>query len=113
MCNMVEGLRREKVDEPTLIALETDLAKITIPEKEKVFLLLAEAMTLHPSESNRYVDRSRELGWKESEIAQMVYVIGLFNMVTRVAEAFALEPDATHPYDPAKPFPLLSCKKQN
>ena len=110
MCEVVEGLRQKKFDEATLMALQIDLEKIKYPEKEKILLKLAEAMTVQSKDANELSLRAIDLGWKEGQIAKTIYLVGLYNMLTRVANAFAYEPDSMHPYDASK-FPMTSCKK--
>lgn len=112
MCSRVEGLRQENIDDAALIAIQTDLSQLKIPEKEKVLLELAEAMTLRPAEAPEYVRRASKIGWSNKQVANIVFLISLYNLFPRVVDAFDLPPDRLHPYNPMKPFPMLSCSSK-
>jgi hypothetical protein len=48
-------------------------------------------------------------GWSNEEVAQAIFVVAAFNMLTRIADAFALPPDASHPFEPGAKLPMLRC----
>ena len=66
---------------------------------------------MDPPGSDLATRKAVEAGWSEAEVAHAIFVVSYFNMVTRIAEAFALPPDEGHPYDPATVLPLLRCRK--
>ncbi len=107
----MEVLRRRGTDKQTLIALQTDPGRVNAPPKEKALLLLAAAITRDPGSSPQAVLDARSAGWTADEVAEAIFIISMYNMANRVAVAFALPPDAAHPYDPAARIPILTCSK--
>jgi alkylhydroperoxidase family enzyme len=105
----VEGLHNAGFDEEKVAALQSDFESGGFSEQELAFLRLAEQLTLYPESSANATRAACEVGWSNEEVAQAIFVISYYNMVTRIADAFALPPDDNHPYDPGAPLPMLRC----
>ena len=105
----MEGLREEGVSQENILAVQGDLADLELGEQMQALLMLAEAVTLEPAKAAEWVNPALEAGCSEKEIAHAIFVVSYFNMVTRIAEAFALPPDISHPFDPSAPLPLVEC----
>lgn len=69
---------------------ETDSAAITPAERE--LLRLVELLTKHAYRCQpEDIQRLRESGWTDPQIAEAVYITALFAFFNRVADAFGLE----------------------
>jgi alkylhydroperoxidase family enzyme len=102
-------LESEGLSERQIVQLQTDIAGSEFSTKDKALLVLAEQMTVDPPSASAHVSAALAAGWSEAEVAQAIFVAAYFNMLNRIAEAFALPPDADHPFDPAPEFPFHSC----
>lgn len=50
-------------------------------------------VTRHAYKSTRkHVDHLRKHGWTDEQIAEAVYVVGMFSMMNRIADAFGIAP---------------------
>ncbi len=105
----MEVLRRSGTDQQTLIDLQTDVSRVRASPKERALLKLAAAITSAPEAAARAVLDASAAGWTREEVTEAIFVTSLYNMVNRVAVAFALPPDRAHPYDPGSRIPMLSC----
>jgi alkylhydroperoxidase family enzyme len=103
-------LENEGLSGDQILQLQTDIAASDFSAKEKTLLLLAERMTVNPSSGHAQVGPALAAGWSEAEVAQAIFVAAYFNMLNRIAEAFALPPDVGHRFDPAPDFPFLHCR---
>ncbi len=103
-------LIKEGLSEDQILGLQTDISKSDFTEKEKTLLLLAERITLDPSRAHLGVEPSLEAGWTKSEVAQAIFVASYFNMLNRIAEAFAFPPDEDHQFNSVPHFPVLRCE---
>ena len=97
---MVEGLRRSGVDSRTIARLQTSVEAIEAAPKERALLMLAATLTRSPQRSAPAVRAAVAAGWSSEEVAEAIFLVSFFNMVTRVAKAFALPPDELHFFDP-------------
>ena len=69
-----------------------DLAAAPVTDAERALLKFAELLTRHAYKNTpEDVQRVRDAGWTEPQIAEGVYVIALFAFFNRVADAFGLE----------------------
>ena len=102
-------LENEGLSAIQILQLQSDIASSDFTDKEKTLLLLAERMTVDPSLAHAHVGPALAAGWSEAEVAQAIFVSAYFNMLNRIAEAFALPQDVDHPFDPAPEFPFLRC----
>lgn len=73
-----------------------DLANAAVSDAERTLLSWVQLLT---RESHRNtasdVDRVREAGWSDEQMAETVYITALFALFNRVADAFGL--DRWHP----------------
>lgn len=102
-------LEGEGLSEDQIVQLQTDIGGSEFSDKEKALLVLAERITINPPSASALVAPALAAGWSEAEVAQAIFVAAYFNMLNRIAEAFALPPDADHPFDPTSEFPFHSC----
>ena len=93
----------------TLIALQTDVGKVQTTPKERALLALAATLTREPAAAGHAVRQALAAGWSTDEVTEAVFLVSMYNMVNRVADAYAFPPDQAHPYDPNSRLPLLSC----
>jgi alkylhydroperoxidase family enzyme len=107
----VEGLHRAGVDEKTSAALQVDVANTPVNEKEKALLLAAQAVTIEPERSHAAAQSAVAAGWTHDEVAEALFYASYFSMRVRIAHAFAMGPDARHPFDPAQKLPMLRCTR--
>jgi alkylhydroperoxidase family enzyme len=107
----VDGLHDAGLADEKIAALQGDLTGSVFTEKEMALLLLAETLTVDPPASDLMTRKAVEAGWTETEVAHAIFVVSYFNMVTRIADAFTLPPDESHPYDPATVLPMLRCRE--
>ena len=60
-------------------------------EPHRELLAFAKQLTIDPAEtSDDDVQRLRTVGWSDNQIAEAVYVISMFAMFNRMADAFGL-----------------------
>jgi alkylhydroperoxidase family enzyme len=105
----VEGLHRSGADSELLVALQSDLGKAKLDAKERALLRLGERLTLEPASSSEAVRAAVASGWTNEQVADAIFVISLFNMLTRIADSFALPPDGEHPFSQNAKLPMLRC----
>ena len=78
-------------DEITAALSQGDLAAAPVTDAERALLTFAELVTRHAYRNTlEDVQRMRDAGWTEPQIAEGVYVIALFAFFNRVADAFGL-----------------------
>ncbi len=64
----------------------------TKPEAERALLEVVETITRHAYRTtDAQIQRLREHGWTDPQIAEMVYVTALFAFFNRVADAFGID----------------------
>lgn len=89
-----------------------DLAGAALPEAEVELLRLVELVTRHAYRTTAEdIDRLRQVGWTDPEIAEAIYITALFAFFNRVADAFGLtsqgyggpRPDWSRHEDPTGP----------
>lgn len=80
-------------DEPIVEALgRGDLEAAPVTPEERALLDLVATVTRHAYRTtDEEVQRLRDLGWTDPQIAEAVYVTALFAFFNRVADAFGLE----------------------
>jgi alkylhydroperoxidase family enzyme len=105
----VEGLHRTGADAALLAALQGNLDEAKVGAKDRSLLKLAERLTLDPASSSEAVRAAVASGWTNEQVADAIFVITLFNMLTRIADSFALPPDGEHPFRPDTKLPMLRC----
>lgn len=71
-----------------------DLAAAPVTGAERLLLAFAGTITRHAHRvTDAQVDGLRAAGWSDPQIAEAVYVAALFNLFTRLADAFGISPD--------------------
>lgn len=69
-----------------------DLAAAPVTDAERALLQFAELLTRHAYKNTpEDVQKVRDAGWTEEQIAEGVYVVAMFAFFNRVADAFGLE----------------------
>jgi alkylhydroperoxidase family enzyme len=95
-----------------LTALQMNLDAFDTTAKERALLKLAEQLTVSPHSVAASVAKARTAGWSDAELAETVYLVSEYNMLTRIYAGFTLPPDEMHPYEPTAALPLLRCAAQ-
>ncbi len=97
------------MSDAALIALQRGEVPAEADGRERAFILLAQSLTRDPGASPPAVVAARQAGWADREVAEAIFFVSYFNMLTRIASAFALPPDESHPFPPGATMPLLRC----
>jgi alkylhydroperoxidase family enzyme len=83
---------QEEDDSVAQALARTDLAAAKLPENEHVLLEFVGLLTKHAYRNTAEdVQRLRDVGWSDEQIAECVYITALFAFFNRVADAFGLE----------------------
>ena len=73
-----------------------DLGAADLTPKHRLLLEFVETLTRHAYRiTDEQVQRLREVGWTDAQIAEAVYDGALFNLFVRLADAFDIHPDAS------------------
>jgi alkylhydroperoxidase family enzyme len=84
-----------------------DLDAADLTPKQRLLLEFVETLTRHAYRiTDEQVQRLREVGWSDAQIAEAVYDGALFNLFVRLADAFDIHPDPS--YDAAGAPGVLS-----
>ena len=108
----MEGLHDNGFDDATIAAVQVAPDEVVLAPKEAALYALAEALTVAPAQSAGSVLAAKAAGWRDEELADAVLIAAYFNMLTRIADAFALPPDESHPYVPGATLPMLECGRK-
>ena len=100
------------MDDAAITAIQTDLKQFKGDPKQLALLRLAEVLTVDPPSAAPTVVAAVEAGWTHEEVAEAIFVVSQFNMMTRIAVAFALPPDDIHPFSADDRLPMLTCGDQ-
>jgi uncharacterized peroxidase-related enzyme len=86
-------LRSQGENEAVVHALARgDVAGAPLEPRERALLEVAETITRHAYRTtDQQIERLREVGWSDAQIAEMVYVTALFAFFNRVADAFGID----------------------
>ena len=69
------------------------LDDLPISDAERLLLDYVETLTRHAYRiTDAQVDRLREVGWTDEQIAEATYDAALFNLFVRLADAFDIHP---------------------
>ncbi|WP_152050976.1 carboxymuconolactone decarboxylase family protein [Tautonia marina] len=69
-----------------------DLDGAPLPRVEHALLQFVETITKHAYRvTDEQVERLREMGWTDEQLAECVYIAALFAFFNRVADAFGIE----------------------
>ena len=73
-----------------------DLDAAGLTRKHRLLLEFVETLTRHAYRiTDEQVQRLREAGWTDAQIAEAVYDGALFNLFVRLADAFDIHPDSS------------------
>jgi alkylhydroperoxidase family enzyme len=86
-------LQLQETDEPIVEALSRgDLEAAPVTPQERALLELVTTVTRHAYRTtDEDVQRLRDAGWTDPQIAEAVYITALFAFFNRVADAFGLD----------------------
>ena len=86
-------LQVQGADEPIVEALSRgDLDAAPVTPEERALLVLVATVTRHAYRTtDEEVQRLRDVGWTDEQIAEAVYITALFAFFNRVADAFGLD----------------------
>jgi alkylhydroperoxidase family enzyme len=74
-----------------------DLDAAGLTPKHRLLLEFVETLTRHAYRiTDEQVERLREAGWTDAQIAEAVYDGALFNLFVRLADAFDIHPDPSY-----------------
>ena len=74
-----------------------DLDAADLTAKHRLLLEFVETLTRHAYRiTDEQVQRLREVGWTDAQIAEAVYDGALFNFFVRLADAFDIHPDPSY-----------------
>jgi len=74
-----------------------DLDKAVITTAERLLLEFVGTLTRHAYRiTDNDVQRLRDVGWSDAQIAEAVYDGALFNMFVRLADAFDIHPPSAY-----------------
>ena len=91
--------------EITAALFRGDLASAPVTGAERALLTFVELLTRHAYKNTpEDVQRVRDAGWTEPQIAEGVYITALFAFFNRVADAFGLG-DPGYPMQPTAVTP--------
>ena len=87
-------LKVQGASEQTVSAfLQGDLDKAELSVRERALLAYVKVIAQAAYRSTpEDVQKLRDAGWKEEQIAEAVYIVGLFSMFNRMANAFGVPP---------------------
>ncbi|HJN12563.1 MAG: hypothetical protein QGH33_09705 [Pirellulaceae bacterium] len=87
-----------------------DVAGADLNDQDRVLMEFVELVTCRASPATpECVQKLRDAGWLEEQIAEAVYVTGLFAMFNRVADAFGLQ-DPNYQQMESPPLPAERSK---
>jgi len=79
-------------DEVTAALSQGDWQSAPLPDDERELLRFVELLTRHADRNTAAdVQRLRDVGWSDEQIAECVYITALFALFNRVADAFGLQ----------------------
>ena len=68
------------------------LEELDLPQKDLAMIRFVQLLTENSyRNSPEEIDRLRNAGWSDAQIAETVLVVGMFSMFNRVADGFGLE----------------------
>jgi alkylhydroperoxidase family enzyme len=86
-------LQGEEYSSTAAALRDGDLERADITPAERLLLELVGTLTKHAYRiTDRQVQALRDVGWSDAQIAEAVYVGALFNLFTRLADAFDIHP---------------------
>ena len=96
-------LQGEQFDEIARALQAGDLDRAPVSPAERLLLQFVETLTLHAWRiTDEQVQGLRDAGWTDAQIAEAAYIGALFNLYTRLADAFGLQWTAPVPAEQAR-----------
>ena len=81
-----------------------DLDAAGLDSKHRLLLDFVETITRHAYKvTDERVQQLRDAGWDDEQIAEAAYDAALFNLFTRLADTFGIEPPAVYEPDGVPP----------
>jgi len=90
-------LQGEQYSKAAAALRDGDLDDADLSAKHRLLLEFVETLTRHAYRiTDEQVQRLREAGWTDAQIAEAVYDGALFNLFVRLADAFDIHPDPSY-----------------
>jgi alkylhydroperoxidase family enzyme len=90
-------LQGEQYSKAAAALRDGDLDAADLSAKHRLLLEFVETLTRHAYRiTDDQVQRLREAGWTDAQIAEAVYDGALFNLFVRLADAFDIHPDPSY-----------------
>ena len=90
-------MQGEEYSEAAAALRNGDLHAANLTPKHRRLLEFVETLTRHAYRiTDEQVQRLREAGWTDAQIAEAVYDGALFNLFVRLADAFDIHPDPSY-----------------
>ena len=87
-------MQGEQYSQAAAALRDGDLNAAGLTPKHRLLLEFVETLTRHAYRiTDEQVERLREAGWTDAQIAEAVYDGALFNLFVRLADAFDIHPD--------------------
>jgi alkylhydroperoxidase family enzyme len=90
-------LQGEEYSQAATALRDGDLDSAGLSPRHKLLLEFVETLTRHAYRiTDEQVQRLRDVGWSDAQIAEAVYDGALFNLFVRLADAFDIHPDPSY-----------------
>jgi len=90
-------LQGEQYSKAAAALRDGDLDAADLTAKHRLLLEFIETLTRHAYRiTDEQVQRLRDAGWTDAQIAEAVYDGALFNLFVRLADAFDIHPDPSY-----------------
>jgi len=90
-------LQGEQYSRAAAALRDGDLDAADLTPRQRLLLEFVETLTRHAYRiTDDQVQRLREVGWTDAQIAEAVYDGALFNLFVRLADAFDIHPDPSY-----------------
>lgn len=90
-------MQGEEYSETAAALRNGDLDAANLTPKHRLLLEFVETLTRYAYRiTDERVQRLREAGWTDAQIAEAVYDGALFNLFVRLADAFDIHPDPSY-----------------
>ena len=87
-------MQGEQYSQAAAALRDGDLDAAGLTPKHRLLLDFVDTLTRHAYRiTDEQVQRLREAGWTDAQIAEAVYDGALFNLLVRLADAFDIHPD--------------------
>ena len=110
VCTAVQKLKKLKVSEKDIVALQTTEFS-SQSKKDKSLFTLARELTLRPGTAPKFVELASKDGWTDDQLTHAILIVSQFNLKNRIRNGFDLGPDKSHPYKIGQKLPMASCEE--